>query len=118
MIMSNSPTEVRVTRRKRLLTEKYSTALGGIEALDQHQRADIGKAATLVVLLELAWVNGGGADWTLEDEAEFMRLGKAASEAVIKLGLPAMSMDPALSFNAAVDGLVSKSAGPLGITFF
>jgi hypothetical protein len=116
--MTDRDYQIRVECRRRQLTEKYSTALGGIQSLDQYQRADVEKAVELVNAAELAWVNGGGADATPEDEVEFMRLGRAASEAVIKLGLPAISMDPALSFNAAVDGLLSKSAGPIAITLF
>jgi hypothetical protein len=113
--MTDRDDQIRVECRRRQLTAEYSTALGGIKALDKHQRAEVERAAELVSLVELAWADGGSADATPEEEGAFIRLSKAASEAVTKLRLPAISIDSALSFDAAVDGLLSKSAGPLAL---
>jgi hypothetical protein len=107
----NRDDRIRIERRRRRLVTQYSVALGGIHTLDQQRRVDVEKAAELVSLLELAWVFSGGDDETPEDASAFVRLGKIAAEAVTKLGLPmSTSGDPAISFGAAVDGLMSKSA--------
>jgi hypothetical protein len=107
---SDCDDRIRVERRRLQLIVLYSAALGGSHALDEQRRVEVEEAADLVSRLELTWVLSGGDDAT-EQESAFMRLSKIAREAVTKLELPpATSIDPALSFDAAVDGLMSKSA--------
>lgn len=97
----------RVERRRRQLMAQYAAALTGVD-LGQHRRVNIARAAELVSLLELAWVKSGDDEAASQDASDFLRLGELASEAVTKFGLPPTAA-PALSFGAAVGGLMSKS---------
>ena len=78
----------RVFARRDQLMKQYSSALGGMHALEAPDRVGVEIAAELVALVELGRDRVGGSTES-GDAAALKRLEEFASRAVSKLALPA-----------------------------